>query len=351
MFDKRIEKLRKSLLKEKLEGMLVSSVSNISYFSGYSNFSKDEREAYIFIGESFAYIITDGRYAEAVKNQTPHLTLFQRGGEIKLQKLFKKHPLKTLGIEEGNLTISEHKTLKKHFKKIKNFSFSRAVKAKEEIEKIEKACKLGDQAFQHALSYIKAGIIEKELAFEIEIFVKRNGAELSFPTIVAFGKNSSVPHHQTGQTVLENNQFVLIDMGVKLEDYCSDMTRTIFFGKATQKHRKIYEVVLAAQQKAVKSVKDGVKAKKVDEVARKYITSAGFSSIPHSVGHGVGLDVHEDPHLSPKSKDILKEGMVFSIEPGIYIPNFGGVRIEDLFVLEKDGLKQITTSTKNLIEL
>lgn len=348
MFEKRLKEIKQKLLKEKLDGVLISSVSNIAYISGYSNFSKEEREAYIFIGKDFAYIVTDGRYTEAVKREVSHLTLFERGGGKSTEELLKKHEVKNLGIEEDNLTVSEHKTIKKHFKNLKDFSLNRSIKTSDEIKKIEAACQLGDQAFEYAIGKLKKGITEKQLAFEIEMFIKKNGAELSFPTIVAFGKNSSVPHHQTGETKLDYDQFVLIDMGVKLEDYCSDMTRTVFFGKPSDEQKKIYETVLKAQQKAAEFVKDGIKAEKIDKVARDYILSKDYSSIPHSLGHGVGLDVHENPHLSPNSKDILKEGMVFSIEPGIYIEGFGGVRIEDLFVLEKNGLRQLTHSNSNL---
>ncbi|MEK7617374.1 MAG: Xaa-Pro peptidase family protein [Patescibacteria group bacterium] len=370
MFDKRIKDLREELLDEKLDGVLVSSVSNISYLSGYSNFSKEEREAYIFIGKNFSYIITDGRYSEAIKKEVPHLTLFERGNGKSTEELFKKHKkeIKALGIEEDNLTVEEHKIIKKNFKNLKHFNLSRSIKTKDEIKKIEAACQLGDKAFHHVLGYIKHGITEKELAFEIEYFIKKHGGELSFPTIVAFGKNSSVPHHHTGNDVLgpesssgRQGQFILVDMGVKVEDYCSDMTRTVFFGEPSDKQKKMYEVVLEAQKKAVRFIesclKSGkqVKAAEVDKAAREYILSKGFPSIPHSLGHGVGLEIHENPHLSPKSKDILKMGMVFSIEPGIYIEGFGsprftgeagGVRIEDLFVIEKKGLRQLTKSTK-----
>ena len=363
MFETRLNKVRQKLLEENLNGVLISSVSNIAYLTGYSNFSKDEREAYIFVGNTFAYIITDGRYAEAVKKQVPHLKLFQRGDGKSTEDLLKKHKkgIKSLGIEEDNLTVAEHKIFKKHFKNLKHFTVARSIKTEDEIKKIEKSCKLGDQTFQYILGKIKKGITEKELAFEIELFIKKNGAELSFPTIAAFGANSSIPHHQTGNDVLgpesssgRQGQIVLVDMGVKLNDYCSDMTRTLFFGKPNEKQIKIYETVLEAQQKAVdyinKCLKSGkeIKAADVDGVARKYIIKKGYPSIPHSLGHGVGLEVHESPHLSPKSKDILKMGMVFSIEPGIYIEGFGGVRSEDLFVLEKNELRTLTKSSRNL---
>ncbi len=363
MFEPRIRRLREQLTKEKLDGVLISAVSNISYLSGFTNFSKDEREAYIFIGSDFAYIITDARYAEAVKKEVPHLTTFERGNNKSTETLFKKHKnkIKRLGIEEGDLTVLEHKVLNRHFKNIKHFNVShlRSIKTKEEIKKIEKACKIGDLAFKYILKKIKAGVTEKGIARELEQFIRAKGAEFSFPPIVAFGKNSSVPHHQTGDTILENKegQFILLDFGIRLDSYCSDMTRTVFLGKPTKEQKKIYNTVLTTQQKAIgyinSALKSGkkLKASDVDKIARGYIIDAGYPTIPHSLGHGIGLEVHEYPSLSPRSKEELKEGMVFSIEPGIYIPDFGGVRIEDLYVIQKGKLKQITKAVEKMISL
>jgi len=367
MFEAKIKKLKDQLKKEKLDAVFISSVSNISYLTGYTNFSKDEREAYILVGNNFQYIITDGRYSEAIKKEVSHLKLYERGFENSTEDLLKslKGKIKTLGIEEDNLTVAEHKAIKKHFKNLKHFEVSnlRSIKEKWEIQKIKKACELGDKTFKFILGKIKVGVTEKQVAQELEKFIEENGAEFSFPPIVAFGKNSSIPHHQTSNKRLTiNDKLILLDFGVRWENYCSDMTRTIFFGKPDSKQKKIYEAVLKTQQEAVKFIEFSIKAGKqlkasdVDKVARDYIISKGYPSIPHSLGHGVGLEVHEHPHLSPKSKEVLKEGMVFSIEPGIYlpagrygIPDFGGVRIEDLFILQKDGLKQITNSPKNLI--
>lgn len=360
MFKARVKNLRRTLLEEKLDAVLVSSVSNISYLSGFTNFSKEEREAYIFIGKDFAYIITDGRYTEAVKKVVPHLTLFERGNGKLIDDLFKKHKsqIEKLGIEEDNLTIVEHKTLSKYFKQTKHFNVSslRSIKTADEISKIEKACKIGDAAFKFILKKIKVGRTEREIADELEAFIKHEGATISFPSIMAFGKNSSVPHHQTGETKLEKEGgFILLDFGVKFENYCSDMTRTIFFGKPSDKQKRIYETVLAAQQKSIDYIKSAMKLGKkikssdVDKAARDYIISRNYPTILHSLGHGIGLEVHERPSLSPHSKDILKEGMVFSIEPGIYLPNFGGARIEDLFVLEDNNLRQLTRSSKEII--
>src|SRR3989338_2638304 len=376
MFNKRIKELRKKILKEKLDGVLISSISNITFLTGYANFSGEEREAYLLIGKDFQYIITDGRYSEAIKRQVVHFNLFERNHENKLESLLKslKNRINVLAVEEDDLTVLEHKFFKKHFKKLKSISLHthRSIKSTEEITKIKKACQLGDQAFEHILKKIKVGISEKSLAWEIEKFIKDQGAQISFPSIVAFGKNSSIPHHHTGNDILgsesssgQEGLIILLDLGVKFENYCSDMTRTVFFGKPSNKQKEIYETVLEAQKRAVSfansKIKSGeaVKASEIDKIAREEIISKGFPTIPHSLGHGIGLEVHERPSLSPKSKDQLKLGMVFSIEPGIYIPDFGsprsrfgeagGVRIEDLYVYGKKGLSQLTNSSKKLL--
>lgn len=336
MFQRRLEKIRQNLKKEKLGAVLISDVSNITYFSGYANFSKDEREAYIFVGKDFAYIITDARYTEEIRNNVTHLDFFERSHKNPIENLFKKHKNKILGIEENNLTVSEYKFLKKHFKETKHFEISRSIKTEDEIGKIEKACQIGDLAFEYVLNKLKDGVTEKEIAGELENFVRSKNCVISFPAIVAFGKNSAIPHHQTGEAILKQGDFVLLDFGVKFENYCSDMTRTVFLGKPSEKQKKMYETVLRAQQKAVKAIDEG------ERRAAKIFKAAGLPAMPHSLGHGIGLGVHEHLSLSPKSKEILKEGMVFSIEPGIYLPGFGGVRIEDLFVLEKRGLRKLT---------
>ncbi|MBI2329858.1 aminopeptidase P family protein [Candidatus Daviesbacteria bacterium] len=343
MLKRRLQELRQRLIKEKVGAVWVSDAANISYLSGFTNFSETEREAYIFVGKDFAYLISDARYTEAVKKQVSHLTLFERGHKNPTEKLLKKHEVAILGIEENSLTVQEFKFIKKHFKKIKHFEISRSIKTKEEISNIEKACKIGDLAFEYMLKKLRIGISEKEIANDLENFIKEKNCEFSFSPIIAFGKNSAIPHHQTGPSTLfvrsgQKGQFVLFDFGVKYENYCSDMTRTIVFGKPNEKQKKIYDAVLEAQQRAVEAIEQG------ERQAAKIFKAAGID-IPHSLGHGIGLQVHEHPSLSPKSKEVLKEGMVFSIEPGIYLPDFGGVRIEDLFVLEKNGLRKLTQAS------
>ena len=362
MFQNRLNKVKQKLRDEKLDGVLISSISNIAYLTGYSNFFKEERDGYVFITKDENYILTHSIYSKSLDGKIPNFKVVEISRREPPEKILQNilgENSASIGIEEHDLRVYEYKRLNKVFKNLKNFNLkiNRTIKDKDEIEFITKACQIGDEVFKKVLKKIKSGISEKQLVFEVDSFIKKEDLDISFRTIVAFGANASSPHHESGKTKLENNQFVLIDFGVKFENYCSDMTRSVVFGKASQKKKNIYDTVLMAQQKAVNfvntTIKKGkqVKAAEVDEVARKYILSQGFPSIPHSLGHGIGLEVHEHPYLSVKSKEELKEGMVFSIEPGIYIEGFGGVRIEDLYVLEKDGLRQITTSPKKFIQI
>jgi len=366
---KALLKLEKILKENKLDAVLISSISNIVYLTGYSGFSKEEREAYLFVVKNAQYILTDGRYTQAVKTLIPGFKLIKISSRVSFEKsikeLIKKHRIKRMGFEGNNLTFLEHKKLSSRFNDLNHFSMSkfRAIKNAEEIFAIEKACQLGDKAFDYILKKIKLGVSEKELAFEIEFFIKKNGGDISFRPIVAFGKNSAIPHHQpSDKRLAKSDKLVLLDLGVKLNNYCSDMTRTVFFGKPSAEQKRMYQTVLEAQSHALDllnslfMIHNSIPAKKIDKIARDYIISKGYKTIPHSVGHGIGINVHEAPHLSPKSKDILKQGMVFSIEPGIYIPGLGGVRIEDLVVLEKSGLpphlagpRLLTLSPKDLI--
>src|SRR3989344_2669731 len=378
MIKTKIEKIRNLLTEGKSDGILISSVANIVYLTGYSGFSIEEREAYLVVTKDSQYIITDGRYSETIKKEVKDFSLEIRSSKNSLEDIFKnivrENQIKSLGVEEDDLRVKEYKALGKVFQKLVGVSINphRAIKTLEEINFIEEACKLGDKIFSYILKKIKVGMSEKEVAWEMEQFIKSQGATLSFPTIVAFSENSSVPHHQTGNKKLEekNGQFILLDFGTKINNYCSDMTRTIFWGKPDSKKEKIYKTVKEAQEKAVEYInqqishsvrndKDSAQvdiksntsevlllAREVDKMARDYIVYQGYASIPHSLGHGIGLQVHEHPFLSSKSKETLEEGMVFSIEPGIYIEGFGGVRIEDLYVIEKNGLRQLTKSPK-----
>ncbi len=348
------QELKKIL--ERFDAILISSPSNIIYLTGYSGFSETERECFLVITEKIKILITDKRYSEAIKKQTHSITVRDEGVhnflKIEAKALFKKLNINTLGIEENDLKVSEFKLLKNAASiKSVNLSKLRIIKDDQEIINIKLACEIADQTFNEIIKKIKLGIAEKEVSNLIESVIKEKNADISFKPIVAFGKNSSVPHHQTGNSRLKNNQIILLDFGVKKNNYCSDMSRTIYFGKAPENFIKMHKTVLTAQKKAVNLIRVGVKASEIDNSARKFILDAGFPNIIHSVGHGIGIDVHETPFISPNSKDIILEGMVFSVEPGIYIPNYGGVRIEDLVLVRDGNVELISHSNREIIEL
>lgn len=362
VFDERLKKVQHEIKSRGFDAALISDVANIIYLTNYTGFSLQEREAFLLITPHSQFIFTDGRYKEAVRKLIPGFELVEVKSGNKFSELLpakvKRLKIKRLGIEENDLAVSEYKQIKKILNELSDFKFHkhRSVKTIGEIKLIERASEIGDQAFKFILTKIKSGISEIQMAYLLENFMRERGFEPSFKTIVAFAGNSAIPHHQTGDAKLQKGDFVLLDFGVSFKNYCSDMTRTLVFGKASYKQKKMYEVVLEAQNKAAEFIKNhtpevGILAKDVDKEARDRITKGGFPSIPHSLGHGIGIEVHEHPYLSPNSKETLEEGMVFSIEPGIYLNGFGGVRIEDLFVIEKSGVRQLTNSSKELIEI
>lgn len=359
--------IKQLLTKQYLDSILVSSVPNITYLTNYPNFSKVEREAFLLITENNRYIFTDGRYTTAVKKYVKNFEVVEISSSYSfynaLEEIINKNDIKSLGLEESNITVIEYNKLKHIIPNLQsaNLDNLRIIKTTDEISKIKKACLLGDKAFKHILKMIKSGLSERQIAYELEFFIKENGADLSFDTIVAFGENAAVPHHSTSNKKLNRNELILIDFGVKLNSYCSDMTRTLFIGKATTQQKKVYQIVIEAQQKAINYLQSyilnhdsdrvSISASGVDGIARKYIISQNYPSIPHSLGHGIGLEVHEPPNLSPVSKYNINEGMVFSIEPGIYLPGKFGVRIEDLFTVQNGKLLKLTSSPQSLIEL
>ena len=229
----------------------------------------------------------------------------------------------------------------------------RAVKEPWELERIRRAEAIGDAAFARVLPLLKPGLTELEVAAELEYQMKLLGAEgLSFDTIVASGLNSSMPHAVPGEKKLEAGDFVTMDFGCRYQGYCSDMTRTVVLGKAGQRQKEIYETVRKAQEAALLVIRAGIRGKEADRAAREVIGEAGYGAFfGHSLGHSLGLFIHEQPSLSPSSEKILLPGMVETVEPGIYVPGFGGVRIEDLVLVTETGCENLTSSPKEMIEL
>jgi Xaa-Pro aminopeptidase len=358
-----IQKARK-LVDKKFDALLVSSIPNIIFLTGFEGFSTQEREAYLLLTKRKNYIFTDGRYSEAagkIKNFELIEISSEKKFEDRLKEIVTKEKIKKLAVDENDIKVSEVLKIKKAVGICSDENLIedlRKVKDGKEIGNIQKACKLGDQVFKYILSKIKSGVTEKEIAHAIEVFILGHGAQIAFKPIVAYGANSSSPHHVSSKRKLKRNEIVLLDFGVKTEGgYCSDMTRTFFAGRASKEQKKVYKTVLEAQTKAIEFIKSSIlnhqsiDGSKVDMIAREYIEGEDYSTIPHSLGHGIGLEVHEKPCLSPKSRDLLINGMVFSVEPGIYIPGFGGIRIEDLVLLTEKGPQIITRANREIIEL
>ncbi|HSX08529.1 MAG TPA: Xaa-Pro peptidase family protein [Candidatus Saccharimonadales bacterium] len=361
----RLDKLRKLLTKQNLDAILVSDLQNITYLSNFSGFTTEDRDAYLLITKNKQYIFTHHIYREVAEKDFRSFDLIEIKREnpmsVMLKNIIEKEKITTLGFEAFDLKVNDFQNLTKYIDKKILISSNivrelRIIKDHEEINAIKKACELGDKTFNFIIDQIKLGITEIELAVEIEYFIKRHNADISFSPIVAFGKSASQPHHVPDNTTLKKNSFVLFDFGTRLQNYCSDMTRTIFYGKPNKEQTKLYHAVLNAQLSSQDYIKNALLQKRsipaptVDQVGRDYIITQGYVPFNHS-SHGIGLNVHESPRLYPSSNDTLTEGMVFSIEPGIYLPGKFGIRIEDIFAIENNRLIRLTKSSNELLEV
>lgn len=307
--------------------------------------------------------MTDSRYtvqarAEAKEFEVQEIRNECDYGEL-LKRLLEEEEAQLLGFEDLHIIYADLMKFQETCQEAvwrplgDRLNRLRFVKAKTELALIEQAQAIGDLAFSYILDEIKPGITELEIAAKLDYYMKSQGAlENSFDTIVASGVNSAMPHAIPSNKKIETGDFVTMDFGCIYEGYCSDMTRTVVVGKADKKQREIYELVLRAQRAALNVIKAGMTGMQVDLAARALITEAGYGPFfGHALGHSVGLFIHEEPRLSPKNHEAIKEGMVETVEPGIYLPGFGGVRIEDMVVVTKNGFRNLTHAPKELIEL
>ncbi len=340
---------------EKSDGVLLTSPYNMRYFSGFTG-----DEGAVLITKKDKFLFTDSRYIEQADKETNGFILTEANDWIKsVGEIVEQETLGKLAFEDSALSAGQYKKLDEAVKNCELMFCSgevnslRMIKTPDELKKIQQAEALGCKAFEHILGFIKTGVHEKDIALEIEYFMRKHGAEkTSFDTIAISGARTSLPHGAPTDKKIEKGDFVTLDFGCVLDGYCSDMTRTVVVGKATEEQKKIYNTVKIAQQMALDFIRSGIKCCEADEVARDYIASKGYGEyFRHSLGHGVGLLVHEFPNLSPKSEIVLLPNMVVSCEPGIYIPGFGGVRIEDLVCVTQDGCQNLSPVTKELIEL
>jgi Xaa-Pro aminopeptidase len=351
----RLIKLRDKLALKKLDAIFITQAENRRYLSGFHGTA-----GYLIITEKQAILATDSRYTEQAKTEAPYFKIQRISGSINdwLPELVSNLNITRLGFEGGNVTYQFHRTLRSALNKAKDavkfvpvdglVEAIRTVKEPQEIEYITKASAITDAAFESVASKIKAGMTEKQIAWELEKALRERGSEsLPFDIIVGSGPNAALPHAKPSDRVINDGEPVVIDMGARYCGYASDLTRTVCAGQPTAKFKEVYNVVFKAQTAGLTDIKKGMTGKQADAVSRKVIDTAGYGdSFGHSLGHGVGFAEHELPYLSPNSKEKLADGMVFTIEPGIYLPGWGGVRIEDTVVMAGGKVKQITRAKK-----
>ncbi len=348
------------LLKEQQNNTcaLIISPENRKYFTGF-----ESSDGFLLVSPQRAVFITDGRYIEAAEKQISNCEVQLLGKTYpQIAEILKEMNCNRLLVESTRMTVSTYNSLKGVLKKISVSTDTtldtiintlRSVKTEYEVESIVKAQKIAEDAFEHILKFIKVGVTEKEIALELDFYMLRHGGEgLSFETIAVSGKSSSMPHGVPSNKKIENGDFVTMDFGTITNGYHSDMTRTVAVGFATDEMKNVYDTVLKAQENCLNNIKAGVSCKDGDEFARSIIRNAGYGQyFTHSTGHGVGVEIHEFPNLSPASDSILQTGNIVTVEPGIYIPENFGVRIEDMALITEKGCRNLTSAKKDLIIL
>jgi len=357
----RLKTLRADLGRSRLDVLLIMHPQNVRYLCGFTGSS-----GALLLSESKSIFFTDGRYKEQASLEVQDSPVVIAGKSSLaaaadwLSNNLKNPRARTLGFEAEHLSVAERSRLAKDLPRGLRVrpapplvEQARLIKDAEEIKRLRAAVLLGSGLFDTALNAIRPGARETDVAAEIEYAARRDGAEgMSFDTIIASGKRSALPHGRASQAAIPRRGFVVCDFGVILAGYCSDMTRTVHVGEPNLKMRRLYAAVRDAQEAALTAVKAGVSAGEVDRAARNILQKQGLGRyFTHSTGHGVGLEIHEAPRLAAGQKQVLRSGMVITVEPGAYIPGIGGVRIEDMVVVTDKGCQILTHAGKELITI
>ena len=356
----RIDRLRANMAEKQLDAFLVSSSENRAYFSGFHGSA-----GYLWVTPTDAMLATDSRYTEqAAVQATEYRVVRTAGGLTWFDEAVADSGARRIGFEDSSVTVSLFNSLRAKLQDRDPApelvasegcaSQLRAVKEPDELVTIQRAIDLADQAMEAVGAQLRPGLTEREVAWMMEKTMRESGADaLSFDTIIASGPNGAKAHHHPSERKLEAGDGVVIDMGALYDGYCSDITRTFVLGKASDQFRKVYDIVLAAQETCEATARAGMTGGEIDGLARAIITSAGYGDdFGHSTGHGIGIAVHEMPGVGPNSPGAVEDGMVFSVEPGIYLTGWGGVRIEDLVVMENGSPRVLTHAHKrDLVEL
>lgn len=361
----RLQRLRERFAEAEVDALFVSQPESRTYLSGYTGHDLPPRDSagYLLITAEVTYLLTDPRTSEQAEKEAPgfEVVVYKAGAKAtdQVKLLVERHGTRRLGFEAIHLPYHAYRqfgeALNGEAELVPTTDLVdklRIRKDEQELELLRRCQALLDDCFEHLCGFLRPGVTEREVAWEVERYLRTHGADgTSFPSIVASGTNASMPHAVVSDRRIQAGEPVTIDMGALLGGYCTDMTRTVCLGQAPAKLREIYEVVLRAQREAEAAIRPGMTGQQADAIARELIKAAGYGdSFTHSLGHGIGLEVHEPPWVSPLKggESVLEPGMVFSVEPGIYLPGWGGVRIEDLVVLRPDGTEVLPRAHKNL---
>ncbi|SFD53267.1 Xaa-Pro aminopeptidase [Lentibacillus persicus] len=351
----KLAELRRKLNEENLDAILINSPINRRYITGFTGTA-----GAAVVTQNDARFITDFRYIEQASEQAVDFTIVEHKQPIhnEISEQLKQMSVKRIGFEKDHVTFSTYEkyneTLETELVPVSGLVEDlRLVKSDEELEHLKRAAKIADDAFDHIQNYIKPGVKEIDISNELEFFMRRQGAaSSSFDIIVASGYRAALPHGVASEKEIQNGELVTMDYGALLDGYCSDTTRTVAVGEISDRLKTIYDTVLEAQLRGVANIKPGMTGKEADALTRDYIDSKGFGDyFGHSTGHGLGMEVHEGPALSFKSDKKLEPGMVVTVEPGIYIPDVGGCRIEDDIVITETGNDRLTRAPKELVRL
>ena len=354
-FNNRLNQLLNHINNVGCDGLYITNMTNIRYLTGFSGSS-----AILFILNNKAYFLTDGRYIVQSKNEVKNAEIFiidkNYFDTINKHILLSQDKL-LIGFESAHLSVSHHQNLLKTFPNIQWESTNSiieeiaAVKDSKEIESLKIAIEITDYVFNQIIPEIKEGVSEKYIAAKISYLFKTNGAEGdSYESIIASGARSALPHARATDKKFQKGDFIVMDFGALYNGYHADMTRTVLIGPSTSKHHKIYDIVLESQLNGIKIAKENIKCSEVDKACRSIIENKGYGNFfNHSTGHGIGLEVHTLPRIHKNNKELLKSNHVITIEPGIYIPDWGGVRIEDDCLITQDSCIPLNKSPKELI--
>ncbi len=354
-YQARRERLRKGLKKAGVDALLVTDFTNVTYLTGFTG-----DDSYLLVRRDGETILSDPRYTTQLEEESPGVDLYIRQPGVEMlqavERAVRKAKVGRLGIEADSMTVGPRDSIAEKLPKVELVPTSDLVEAlrlckdKDEIERLRRAVWQAEKAFTVLRSTLRPEKTEKQVADELEYQFRLFGAkDASFPSIVAVGPRAALPHAVPGEPHIGDDDFVLIDWGANDGLYCSDLTRMVVTGKISPKFERIYKTVLEAQRRAIEAVRPGAVAHDVDNVARSYIAKAGFGKrFRHGLGHGLGMLVHEAPRLAVKKQTVLKAGMVVTVEPGIYLPGWGGVRIEDDVLVTRNGHEVLTSVPKRL---